>query len=73
MNHQWDIAASRGRQVLCELIETELVSCHVPVQGLQRRSLHNCDCHQSAEDGLMLSKTLMQRIRIRTSYFLGKV
>lgn len=50
MNYQQDTAASGGRQVLCELIETKLISCHVPVQGLQRRSLHNCDYHQSSED-----------------------
>ncbi len=50
MNHQQDTVASGGRQVVFELIEMKLVSCRIPVQGLQRRSLHNCDCHQSSED-----------------------
>lgn len=50
VNHQQDTAAGMGRQVLFELIEMHLVSCHISIDGLQRCSLHNGDCHQFSED-----------------------
>jgi len=50
MNHEQDAATSGGRQVLRELIETSVGSCHISVKGLQRRLLHKCDCYQSSED-----------------------